>query len=119
MSDKWTAINSFWNSFDLDAYDVNTVPKNASMPYITYEASVGGLDQPVLQSASLWYRSPSWQEISQKALDIEESIGGGSGVEYTGGRMWVTKGTPFAQRMNEPSDDMVRRMVLQVAVEFH
>lgn len=118
MKNKWQALNEFWNGFGIPAYDENTVPDDAVMPYITYEASVGELDDKLYLMASLWYYSPSWSSISQKVDEISNYIGGGAGVPYSGGRLWVTKGTPFAQRMSEPNSDLTRRVVLQTAVEF-
>lgn len=119
MADKWTALNSFWNSFDIPAYDENTVPDDAQMPYITYEASVTQFNDKILLSASIWYRGMSWAGISQKAEQIDQFIGdGGAGVPYTGGRLWVTKGSPFAQRLSE-EDKTVRRMLIQIEAEFH
>lgn len=118
MADKWTAVNTLWNGFGITAYDENTVPNGAAMPYITYSVSVAGLDEPVYLSASLWYRSMSWEDISKKAEQISEAIGGGAGVAYDGGRLWVTRGDPFAQRMSEPEDGTVRRILLQVKGEF-
>lgn len=118
MADKWTALNTFWNSFGLTAYDENTVPEDAELPYITYEASVAQLDEKLLVNASLWYISNSWTEISQKAEEISDLIGGGTGVPYDGGRLWITKEAPFAQRMGEPSNSQIRRIVLQVDAEY-
>jgi len=118
MADKWTALNTLWNSFGLNAYDVNTVPEGAVLPYITYEARTADLDEAVLLTASIWYKSNSWTEISQKAEEISDYMGGGMSVAYDNGRLWATKGSPFAQRMSEPSDPQIRRVVLQVYAEF-
>ena len=116
--DEWGALNSFWNSFEIEAYDENTVPDDVEMPYITYEASIGGFDDSIMLSASLWYRSQSWSGISQKAKEISNSIGGGIGISYNGGRLWIVMQTPFAQRMADPDDSGVRRILLQVNAEF-
>lgn len=116
--DRWQAIDAFWNKFDLPAYDENSVPDEAVMPYITYEASIGDLDEKLPLLASLWYYSASWAEVSQKAEEISDYIGGGTGMTYDSGRMWITKDVPFAQRMNEPGSDSTRRIVLRVGVEF-
>lgn len=118
MADRWTALNTFWNSFGLTAYDENTVPDGAQMPYITYEASVSNFDETIPLTASLWYYSTSWSEISRKAEEINDEIGGGIGVPYIGGRLWVVKDAPFAQRMDEPGSDYTRRMVMRIKVEF-
>ena len=121
MADKWTAIHTLWSSFGLTAYDEQTVPNDAPLPYITYEAQTADFDEKVYMTASLWYRSTSWADISQKAEAISNLIGDGYKVPYDNGRMWVTKAVPFAQRMSamsEPSDEHVRRIVLQIAAEF-
>jgi hypothetical protein len=116
--DKWGALQRFWSSFGLTAYDETTVPDDAALPYITYEARTADLDEEVALTASLWYRGNTWAEISQKAEFISNSIGGGTGVRYDNGRLWVTKESPFAQRMSEPSDANIRRIVLMVSAEF-
>ena len=116
--DKWSALQQFWSGFGLTAYDETTVPDGAQLPYITYEARTGDLDEIVALTASLWYRGNSWAEISQKSEQISTEIGGGKGVRYDGGRLWVTKGAPFAQRMSEPSDAQIRRIVLQIFAEY-
>lgn len=116
--DKWQALNTFWNRFDLVAYDENTVPDGAALPYITYMASTGEIGEPIYLTASIWYRSNSWTEVSQKADEISDYIGGGAGESYEGGRLWITRAVPFAQRMSEASDYQVRRILLQVNAEF-
>lgn len=118
MADKWTAIQTLWSSFGLTAYDENTVPDGATLPYITYSASVADFDEAVYLTASIWYRSNSWTEVSQKAEEISDHIEGGMGVGFDGGRLWVTKASPFAQRMADESDTQIRRIVLQVTGEF-
>lgn len=117
--DKWQALQTFWSSFGLKAYDENTVSASAVMPYITYEAATGAIEDNVLLAASLWYRSTSWADISKKADEIAREIGlGGAVVPYDGGALWIKKGAPFSQRMSEPNDDGVRRMYLNIQAEF-
>jgi hypothetical protein len=115
---KERALDSFWNSFQIPAYDEITVPDDASMPYITYEVSTAGLSEDVLLSASLWYQGMSWKAISEKKEEISAYIGGGVGQAYTGGRLWIRKSTPFAQRMGEPDDKTVRRILIQIQAEY-
>lgn len=115
--DRWQAIHNFWSRY-LTAYDENTVPDNAVLPYITYAVSTASFDEKVINSASLWYRTNSWAAISQKAEEISEDIGGGIGIPYDGGRLWITKEAPFAQRMSDQTDAQIRRILLQVGVEF-
>lgn len=116
--DKWNALHKFWNSFGIPAYDETTVPDGAKTPYITYEAAIADLDERAVLVASIWYTSNSWAEISQKAEEISTRIGGGYGEPFDGGRLWVTKGAPFAQRMEEPSDRLTRRIILNIVAEY-
>ena len=117
---KSQAIQSFWESFKIPAYDELTVPDNAQFPYITYNVKTDSIGNICLMSASLWYRSTSWKEVSDKAEEIAECIVTMTppSIEIDNGRLYISKGTPFAQRMTEPSDDMVRRIYININAEF-
>ena len=117
--DKAQTINTFWNSFGITAYDENTVPQDAVMPRITYDVATDQLGHVVNMSASLWYRSNSWKDISLKATEIEKRLGehGGIVLKLNEGRLWITKGSPFTQRMSDP-DDSIRRIYINIQAEF-
>lgn len=117
--DKVRAYNQFWNSFGIPAYDELTVPKDLELPYITYQTKMDIFGNGLFVNASIWYRGTSWVEVTQKEQQISEYIGrGGQMVPYDGGAFWIQKGTPWAQRMADPNDSMIRRIVLQLNVEF-
>lgn len=117
--DKLQALDAFWNGFGLVAYDENSVPDDVSFPYITYEASSDTLGNVLAQTASLWYRSSSWGAITEKEQEISEYITrGGRMVKYDGGCVWIQKASPWAQRMAEESNSEIRRIVLNLQVEF-
>lgn len=118
MTDKWQAINEFWNSFGLTAYDELSVPDDAEMPYITYSASVSNFENPIPISASVYYRSTSWVAISHKADEISAAIGSYYLQKIDGGYMFIDRGSPFAQRMSDPNDDMMKRIYISLMVEF-
>lgn len=117
---KGEAIQQFWESFGLTAYDETSVPDDAPFPYITYSVKTDAFDNLVLVNVSLWYRSYSWKEISEKTEEIARAIVklNPPSVKIDGGRLYITKGVPFAQRMREDSDDAIRRMLLNVNYEF-
>lgn len=118
MPDKWEALQQFWETFGIPVYDENTVPNEAEMPYITYEAKTANFDKPLFLSAQIFYYSPSWREISQKADEIAKYIGYGYRIrKIDGGYLYIQQGSPFAQRMSE-SSDMVRRIVINISAEF-
>jgi len=117
--DKLQTLHAFWNGFGLKAYDETSVPDGVSLPYITYEAADDYFGNTVVKSASLWYRSSSWAEITAKEQEISDFITrGGRMLKYDGGAMWIQRASPWAQRMDEPSDDMMRRIVLSYEIEF-
>lgn len=117
--DKAQAIHEFWSSFNIPAYDENSVPDGAVMPYITYNVMTDSLDKVLVLYGSLWYRSTSWQSISEKAEDIAEALGKGKPktIKLDNGYLWLTKGTPFAQRMRD-DDSQVKRIYINVTGEF-
>lgn len=122
MADKWQAQQEFWSSFGLTAYDELTVPDDAVMPYLTYEAVSGNLWAKTQVSASIYYRSNSWAEISRKADYIAQRISADErpAIRIDNGFMKIRlpNGMPFAQRMDEPNDKQVRRIILTVDIEF-
>ena len=116
--DKWQALNDFWNGFNLSAYDEATVPDDAKLPYITYTAGVDEFGSSISLTASLWYRSKTWSEITAKLEEIADSISsGGIMIKYNTGVIWLKKGRPFAQRVKDP-DDSIRRIYMNIEAEF-
>lgn len=115
---KDQALDTFWNSFNIPAYESQTIPPDAVLPYITYQVSTDSFDNRVSLTNSIWYRSTSWREISDKASEIAERLGiGGEVISIDDGYVWLMRGTPFAQRMSDP-DDSIRRIVINVQAEF-
>lgn len=116
---KIQALNSFWNSFGWKAYDEISVPENISFPYITYESSSDEFGYSVAQTISLYDRSTKWTTVEEKQLSIANAIGrGGVIVHYDNGSLWIKKASPWSQRMEDIEDDSVRRIVLNIEVEF-
>lgn len=119
---KEQAIHNFWSGFGLNAYDEQTVYSGSdspALPYITYEVVVGNIENDVSLSASIWYRGTSWAPVTNKLHEIEEFLGYGGVIQkIEGGRVWFKRGSPFAQRMSDDSDSMIRRIYINVTAEF-
>ena len=116
---KMQTLHSFWSGFKLKAYDETSVPDDAVLPYITYEAISDDFGNKIATTASLWYRSSSWADITEKEQQISDFITrGGRTIAYDGGAMWICKGSPWSQRMSEQSDDMIRRIIMNIEIEF-
>ena len=125
--DKAQAIHSFWSGFgwpaidELSSYDIKTMEAlGITDKYITYEVVTGNLsDAPVAMTASLWHKSMSWAEITQKADEIAAAIGyGGRTLKVDEGYIQIWLGSPFAQRMAVDADYDMRRIYLNIQAEF-
>lgn len=123
---KLQTLQAFWSGFGIPAFDENSVPDEkerialygAAFPYITYDVTVDSFGYSVAQTASLWYRSTSWQDITEKEMQIDEFIGrGGRMIAYDGGAMWIKKANPWAQRLSG-NDDSIRRIVLNLEIQY-
>lgn len=111
------ALNNFWNSFNIPAYEVSTIPDSAVMPYITYEGSVDDLNHPIATTASLYYQGKSWKAITEKLQEISDKLGAGYYEEMEEGALLIQKASPFAQRVAEESEQ-IRRYIINVSLEY-
>lgn len=112
------AIHAFWSSFGLTAYDENSVPDNAQLPYITYSLSYDSFDNNVPMTASLWSQSTSWTTITNVANAISDYIGEESTILPTdkgGVRIW--RGSPFYQRMGDVENNL-KRIYINITAEY-
>lgn len=115
--DKQQAVHSFWSSFGITAYDENSVPNDAELPYITYNVVTGSIGDIAVMSASVWSRATSWTYLDNIANRISNYIGyGGITLEIDNGLVWIKRSSPFAQRMAD--DGEVKRTLLTIAVEY-
>lgn len=115
---KEQAIQAFWSTFGT-AYDSTSVPDEAEYPRITYEAMFDDFGHSVSTSASIWTRSSGWASAEALKRQIEQKITrGGYLLNFEGGAAWIKRGSPFAVRLGTETDDKVRRIMLNLEIEF-
>lgn len=116
---KIQAIDTFWNSFGVPAYDESTLDPDVEYPYITYDVKTDSFGNVVNLSASLWDRNTSWARVQQLSDKIARRLGERSWqiFKLDNGRMWLMPGVPFSQRMRD-DDDMIRRIYINIQVEY-
>lgn len=121
---KAAALYYFFSGFDVPAYEENSVyalEEPPEFPYMTYEVITdcfGDFDTTI--SFSLWYRSTSWSAANAKVEEISESIGrGGKIINVDGGYLLIMRGSPFAQSMGDPTDDMIKRKLMNITVRYY
>ena len=128
---KQQAYNAFWNGFGVLAFEENSIPDDtvideliksgiapAKYPYIAYEVIIDDLGNAVYPSASIYDKSSSWERIDTLANTISNRIQNMGTVKLDNGRMFITKGSPFAQHMGEGEAFDIKRIVLNLGVEF-
>ena len=122
MTTKAATIYEFWNSLEMPAYEENSVPTGEDapeFPYITYQLVTDSLGNEVAMTASLWYRGTSWVEANAKTEEISQRIGRkGAVLDCNGGKVWIKRGTPFAQNMGDESDNLIKRKYLNITAEY-
>lgn len=122
MTTKAATIYEFWNSLEIPAYEENSVPTGEDapkFPYITYQLVTDSLGNEVAMTASLWYRGTSWVEANAKTEEISQRIGRkGAVLDCNGGKVWIKRGTPFAQNMSDESDNLIKRKYLNITAEY-
>ena len=119
--DKWQAQHDFWSSFGVPAYEEHSVPddKKNEFPRITYESATSVFETIVPITASIWTRSTSWARADEITNAIEQHIKSMGCPVINGGRYRVFIGdTTFAQSMDDPNDDQIKRKLIQVNFEF-
>lgn len=117
------AFYSFWASFGIPAYEENSVPTGddaPAFPYITYQFAMDGYDAQTVLTASVWYRSSSPRQVEEKTAEIAAALQNKKRrlLLLDKGAMLLRPGLPFAQLMGDESDDLIKRMVLNVEVLF-
>lgn len=128
---KQQAYNAFWSGFGVLAFEENSVPTDdvidqmiqaglasSKYPYITYQVLLDDLDHPVFPTASIYDRNTSWERADVLANTISNRIQTMDTIRLDNGRMFITKGSPFAQHMLEDGDMNIRRVILNLGIEF-
>ena len=128
---KQQAYKAFWGSFGVLAFEENSVPDDetfaalinagivkSKFPYITYQVLTGDLNDAIFPTASIWDKSTSWETADTLSNVISAYIQGMHTIKLDNGRMFITKGRPFSQHMGEDGDTSIKRVVLNLGVEF-
>lgn len=117
-NNKVQALHGFWSSFGWAAYEENSVPDKAKLPYITYEIVTDSFrGDEVTLTASLWDRSTSWAKITDMSEKIATYLNTGVFAKCKNGYLWIKKASPFAQHLTD-SDKSIKRIILTIKVEY-
>lgn len=101
-------LNSYFNQF-CSSYLKNNVPKNAKKPYLTYTVQEGQEFEDNIIQVMIYSDSKSVTEVATIADSIGDNLGEGITINAIGTSfttMYLRKGTPFAQGMNDDTTGM-------------
>lgn len=121
---KWEAIYSFFSSFNVPAFEENSVPTGSekpNYPYIVYELNQGGFDANADNALSFSIIDKNYSFVPSYELmqEIADSIGDGKIYEIDNGYLKIKQGSPWAQNQREPNDNTVRRLYSVILVTYY
>ena len=91
------ALKTFFSGFGLNAYQENTVPSDAAMPYITFSLNVPEWNQKASNYARVWDKTRSNTGLIKKADQITAAIGEMKSIAFEGGYLVIWPETPLTQ----------------------
>lgn len=117
---KAAALHQWFNQF-LNFYPASAVPSDVIFPYGTYELATSSWDnEEVSITVNLWYYTESESIPNAKAEEIAKAIGlGGMQVICDDGMIWIKKGSPWCQNLQDDSDSLIKRRYLNVTLEYN
>lgn len=119
MTNTASALYAFWSGFGIPAYLENTVPDEATLPYITYNLIETESTEPSTHYAQIFYRDTSNVSILAKVDAIRAEIGQGKLLPCTGGYIMLRQSNPFVQ-MIIGEDPAEKRAYLNLQINcFH
>ena len=116
---KYQALDGFYNGFGVSAYVENCVPKNAKMPYITYEVVTDSLSATATAlTCQIWYKSNLWKDINAKVEEISQKLASGVKLKTDNGCIMLYRGKPFSNNMVDPDDTTIKCKVINITADF-
>lgn len=117
---KAAALHEFFSSFGLPAYPVSSVPEDTVFPWLTYELIISAWEQgEVALVLNLWYYTESEATPNAKAEEISKAIGmGGALLTCDDGVIWLKRGSPWCQSLQDATDPMIKRRYINITAEY-
>ena len=116
---KGAALQAFFSQF-MDAYAASAVPDDANKPYMTYELITSAWDGgEVGLTVNMWFETTSEAVPNAKAQELSDAIGyGGVTIPCDGGFIWLKRGSPWCQNLQDDTDKNIKRRYINVTAEY-
>lgn len=95
------ALKTFFSGFGLPAFDVDSVPPDVTLPYITYSVSDPEWNRKASLYAQVWYRTTSNTPVIRKADEILAAVGEGLNIPLGGGHLMLWPENPVCQILKD------------------
>lgn len=105
---KADALYQFFNSFGIPAYATTDVPDDVTFPYLTYDLTLGAIEETTYPTVELWDYSTINVPINAKAQEIDDRCKNGAVIRFDGGGAIIYSG-PWTGLRDEVSPDIKRR----------
>lgn len=118
---KDRALFEWFQQFGMPFYPTTALPpaKEITFPYGTYEPVFGYNGDITYPTVNIYYLTESEVTPNKKAAEIGNVIGmGGTLVKCDEGLMWIKRGSPFVQGINDPDNSNIKRRLISIAIEF-
>ena len=116
---KGAALQSFFDGI-MTSYAASAVPDDATLPYLTYELITSAWDGgEVGLTVNLWFYTTSEAVPNAKAQELSDAIGyGGVTLPCDGGFIWLKRGSPWCQNLQDDTDPNIKRRYINVTAEY-
>ena len=101
MTATASALYAFYSGFGMPAYQTDTVPDDATLPYITYLYAEPQYQSPVSHYCRIYMRTNSNAELLNKAGEVIRAVG--DGVVFDNGVV-IRPETPLVQILVDEPD---------------
>lgn len=116
---KGAALHSFFNSFGIPGHPDTSVPEDQELPYLTYTPVFDSWGSSVSIAVNLWYRTTDDSIPNAKAMELSNRIGPcGVLISCDGGYIWINRGSPFCQGLQDDADKNVKRRYINVTADY-
>ena len=116
---KDKALHAWFSQF-LAAYPTSNVSEDATFPWLTYELITGSWESgEIALTVNLWYYTESEAIPNSKAQELSDAIGyGGVTIPCDGGFIWLKRGSPWCQNVQDDTDPNIKRRYINVTAEY-
>ena len=117
---KAAALYQFFSGFGMPAYAASSVPDDVIFPYLTYELTTSAWDGgEVGLTVNLWFYTTSEAVPNTKAQELSDAIGyGGVTLPCDGGFIWLKRGSPWCQSLQDDTDKNIKRRYINITAEY-